>query len=105
MGGQLNFPAMTVDLFPPQVRGAGIGWTGGVGRLGSIVGPLAGGVLIAAHLGTGPLFLIAAVPAVVAAAALFTAARVRAAQRAAGEGSAQGQRHVTRDRRCGHGAA
>jgi len=40
IGGQLNFPAMTVELFPPHVRGAGGGWTVGVGRIGSIVGPL-----------------------------------------------------------------
>jgi AAHS family 4-hydroxybenzoate transporter-like MFS transporter len=75
IGGQLNFPAMTVQLFPAHVRGAGTGWTMGVGRLGSIVGPLLGGALVAAGLGEGELFALAAIPALVAAAAVFVAAR------------------------------
>jgi AAHS family 4-hydroxybenzoate transporter-like MFS transporter len=77
IGGQLNFPAMTVELFPPHVRGAGSGWTIGVGRIGSIVGPLAGGALIAAQLGADKLFLIAAVPALAAGGALLAAAKLR----------------------------
>lgn len=77
MGGQLNFPAMTVDLFPPHVRGAGAGWTLAAGRVGSILGPLIGGMLIAAQLGADRLFLAAALPAALAAAALFAAGRLR----------------------------
>jgi AAHS family 4-hydroxybenzoate transporter-like MFS transporter len=77
IGGQLNFPAMTVALYPAHVRGAGTGWTMGVGRIGSIVGPVTGGALIAANLPTGKLFLIAALPAIVAAVALAAAARIQ----------------------------
>lgn len=73
MGGQLNVPAMTVDLFPRHVRGAGGGWTVGIGRIGSIVGPLLGGTLIGAGLGNDRLFLFAAIPALVACLALFAA--------------------------------
>lgn len=76
LGAQLNFPAMTVTLFPPHVRSAGTGSTVGFGRIGSIVGPLLGGVLIAAGLPWRSLFLVAAVPALVAAAAIFAAARL-----------------------------
>ena len=75
LGAQLNFPAMTVALFPPHVRSAGTGWTVGFGRIGSIAGPLLGGVLIAAGLGWDSLFLIAAIPALVAAATTFVASR------------------------------
>lgn len=77
IGGQLNFPAMTVELFPRRVRGAGSGWTIGVGRIGSIVGPLAGGALIAAHLGADKLFLLAAVPALAAAGCALAASRLK----------------------------
>lgn len=77
MGGQLNFPAMTVDLFPPHVRGAGAGWTIGVGRVGSIVGPILGAMLITAGLAGRSLFLIAALPALLCAAALTLAALLR----------------------------
>ena len=88
MGGQLNFPAMTVELFPPHVRGAGAGWTIGAGRIGSIVGPLVGGLLIGAGLGSETLFLIAAVPALIASATLFFAGRLR--RRAARAGTTPG---------------
>lgn len=74
IGGQLNFPAMTVALYPPHVRGAGTGWTMGVGRIGSIVGPMLGGALVAAHLDAGRLFVIAAIAPAIAAATLLVAA-------------------------------
>jgi AAHS family 4-hydroxybenzoate transporter-like MFS transporter len=80
IGGQLNFPAMTVALYPPHVRAAGTGWTMGVGRLGSIVGPVVGAVLVAADLGAARLFVIAAIPPAVAAGALFIAARLQRAR-------------------------
>lgn len=78
LGAQLNFPAMTVMLFPPHVRSTGTGSTVAFGRIGSIAGPLLGGVLIAAGLPWSSLFLIAAVPALVAAAAVFAATRLAA---------------------------
>ncbi len=77
LGAQLSFPAMAVDLFPARVRSAGAGSTAGFGRLGSIAGPLIGGVLIGAGLGTPRLFAIAAVPALVAALSLAMAGRLR----------------------------
>lgn len=76
LGAQLNMPAMTVTLFPPRVRAAGTGSTVGFGRIGSIVGPLLGGVLIAAGLPWSGLFLIAALPALAAAAAVFAVTRL-----------------------------
>lgn len=77
LGGQINFPAMMVDLFPPPVRGAGSGIGMSVGRLGSIIGPLLGGALLAAQVPESRLFLAAAVPAVIAALAVFNAGRLR----------------------------
>ncbi len=80
IGGQLNFPAMTVALYPPHVRGAGTGWTIGVGRIGSIVGPMAGGALLAANLSTERLFVIAAIAPAIAAGALVIAAGLQRAR-------------------------
>lgn len=77
MGGQLSVPAMAVDLFPRHVRGAGGGWTVGIGRIGSIAGPLLGGAMIGAGLGNDLLFLFAAIPALVACLAMVAASRLR----------------------------
>lgn len=76
IGGQLNLPAMAAALFPAEVRASGVGWTMGIGRAGSIVGPLAGGWLIDARLDWGSLFLLVAAPTVLAAAALWLAGRI-----------------------------
>ncbi|SMG53629.1 MFS transporter [Paraburkholderia susongensis] len=50
VGGQLTFPAIASRLFPDDVRAGGVGWTMAIGRAGSIIGPLVGGMLLAAHL-------------------------------------------------------
>lgn len=70
IGGQMNFPALGVYFYPEEVRATGVGLAMGVGRLGSIVGPLLGGYLVSAKLGWEQLFLLAGVPAIFAALAM-----------------------------------
>jgi len=50
------------------MRSTGVGWALGVGRLGSIVGPLVGGWLMARGWSTAGLFELAALPMLCAAA-------------------------------------
>jgi MFS transporter, AAHS family, 4-hydroxybenzoate transporter len=76
-GAQLAMPALAAGLFPPAVRGAGVGWAMGIGRAASIAAPIIGGALIAARIPWPTLFLIVAVPVFVAAMAIFVADRVR----------------------------
>jgi MFS transporter, AAHS family, 4-hydroxybenzoate transporter len=75
-GAQLAMPALAAGLFPLAVRGAGVGWAMGIGRVASIVAPVIGGALIAAQVPWTTLFLIVAVPVFVAALAIFLADRV-----------------------------
>jgi MFS transporter, AAHS family, 4-hydroxybenzoate transporter len=70
IGAQANIPALCVHYYPASVYSTGVGLAMAVGRLGSIVGPLIGGRLMAARIGWGALFLLAAVPALMAAVAL-----------------------------------
>ena len=74
IGGQLALPALAAALFPKEVRATGVGVTMAVGRLGSILGPAIGGVLVDANLGSKILFLIVASPAAAAAVALLLCA-------------------------------
>jgi MFS transporter, AAHS family, 4-hydroxybenzoate transporter len=76
-GAQLTMPALAAGLFPPAVRGAGVGWAMGVSRTASIVAPVIGGALIAAQIPWPTLFLIVAVPVIIAAIAMFMADRMR----------------------------
>ncbi|MEZ0603680.1 MFS transporter [Paraburkholderia sp. IW21] len=64
VGGQLTFPAIASRLFPADVRAAGIGWAMAIGRTGSIIGPLVGGILLSQHLPFDTLFIVAALLAV-----------------------------------------
>jgi MFS transporter, AAHS family, 4-hydroxybenzoate transporter len=71
VGGQPGINALAAVYYPTYLRSTGIGWGLGVGRLGAIAGPLLGGVLIAHHWATRDVFLAAAVPAAISAAATF----------------------------------
>ena len=61
IGAQFCNNAASGLLYATEIRSTGVGWALGVGRLGSIAGPLAGGLLIG-KLATAQLFLLAAVP-------------------------------------------
>lgn len=76
-GAQLAMPAIAASLFPPAVRGAGVGWSMGIGRIGSIVAPVIGGMLIAAQIPWPTLFLIVALPVLVSMLAIVMTDRVR----------------------------
>ena len=69
IGAQANIPGLCVHYYPASVYSTGVGLAMAVGRLGSIAGPLIGGRLMAARVGWGALFLLAAVPALIAAIA------------------------------------
>lgn len=67
---QSSMPALAADFYPTAGRAAGVGWMLGVGRLGGVAGSLLVGALAALHMDFGHIFLIVAVPGLIAAAAL-----------------------------------
>tara|TARA_R110002049_G_scaffold54526_6_gene151726 strand:- start:2347 stop:3669 length:1323 start_codon:yes stop_codon:yes gene_type:complete len=73
-GGQLNVTALAANYYPLDMRSTGIGWSMGFGRVGSFVGPLIGGALVAYGLHQGQMFLVAAVPAAIACALVIAMA-------------------------------
>ena len=42
--------------------GTGVGWALGIGRIGSIIGPALGGLMLAAHWPVAQLFFASAIP-------------------------------------------
>lgn len=72
VGAQMSAIATSSRLYPDSVRSTGVGYAFGVGRIGAVVGPLLGGVLVGAALSPAILFLIAG--GVAAAAALASGA-------------------------------
>jgi len=67
VGGQPGINALAATYYPTDLRSTGIGWGLGVGRIGGIVGPYIGGVLIGQAWSAQQLFWAAAVPACVTA--------------------------------------
>ncbi len=73
LGGQSGLNALAASYYPTSVRSTGMGWALGIGRLGSILGPVIGGELMRLHWSSAELFTAAAVPLLVAlgASAIF----------------------------------
>ncbi|QAA98385.1 MULTISPECIES: MFS transporter [Agrobacterium tumefaciens complex] len=85
IGTQILLYASVAQLYNLSIRSTGLGWASGVGRIGAIVGPTLGGVLLAQQLPLQQNFLIFAIPAVVSSLAMLTyavsnARRVETAQ-------------------------
>lgn len=74
LGSQFGNNAASGLLYPAGVRSRGVGWALGIGRFGSIAGPLVGGALIAMRLPLDKLFLLAAVPLAVGVTAAVVVA-------------------------------
>jgi AAHS family 4-hydroxybenzoate transporter-like MFS transporter len=71
IGGQSFINVLSAVLYPTAIRSTGVGWALGVGRVGAIVGPVLGGILLAEHFRPRNLFFAIAVPALIAAASMF----------------------------------
>ena len=63
VGGQPAVNALTATLYPTSLRATGVGWSLGIGRAGSIIGPVVAGQLIKLQWSNTALFVAAAVPA------------------------------------------
>ena len=62
LGAQFGNNAAAGLLYPPRVKSRGVGWALAVGRIGSIAGPLVGGLMLSLHLPLQRLFLLASLP-------------------------------------------
>jgi AAHS family 4-hydroxybenzoate transporter-like MFS transporter len=76
VGGQIAANALAAGYYPTSLRATGVGWALGIGRVGSIVGPLVGGVLLAQKWSPAAVFLAAAAAALCASLAAFGLSRL-----------------------------
>jgi MFS transporter, AAHS family, 4-hydroxybenzoate transporter len=67
IGGQIAANAFVGNYYPTNIRATGVGWALGIGRFGSIFGPLIGGILIGLQVPNRILFSLFALPALLAA--------------------------------------
>ncbi len=76
VGGQIAANALAANFYPTAFRATGVGWALGIGRIGSIVGPLVGGVLLVQKWSPAAVFLAAAAAALCASLAAFGLSRL-----------------------------
>src|ERR1700688_2927440 len=76
-GAQGGLSAVAATFYPISIRSTGIGWCLGVGRIGSIVGPILGGMMLKLDWSPREIFLAGSIPALCAAAATFMSLRLR----------------------------
>lgn len=76
-GGQIAVQAVASGFYPTGARATGVSWMNGVGRSGSIVGSLAGGLALSLGWAAVNTITLLAIPAVLAALSIFAMGRVR----------------------------
>jgi AAHS family 4-hydroxybenzoate transporter-like MFS transporter len=69
-GGQASLNTIAATYYPTAIRSTGVGWALGIGRIGSILGPVVGGILVGAQWSISSVILANIVPAIVAAIAI-----------------------------------
>jgi AAHS family 4-hydroxybenzoate transporter-like MFS transporter len=80
IGGQNASHALSSEFYPTRMRSTGVGWALGIGRIGSIVGPVVGGLLLTQNTPMRDVFWAAVIPAMIATlAAAGVAVRRRSA--------------------------
>ncbi|MBR0755333.1 MFS transporter [Bradyrhizobium jicamae] len=66
LGAQLGLNAVATMIYPTAIRANGAGWALGIGRLGAILGPILGGLLIARNYSVETVYIVAACPFAIA---------------------------------------
>jgi AAHS family 4-hydroxybenzoate transporter-like MFS transporter len=81
VGGQTASNALAATFYPTAIRSTGVGWALGIGRVGSIVGPVVGGIMLSRRMSNESVFVAAAVPALCACLASFALSRIAGASK------------------------
>ena len=74
-GSPIGINALSAAYYPPASGATGLSWASAAARIGSVVGSLVGGQLLLFGWGRGAVYSMAAVPALVAAIAIFAKGR------------------------------
>ncbi len=81
--GQNVANAFAAVFYPTYIRATGVGWALGIGRIGAIVGPTVGGIMLAMHWTRAEIFGAGAIPSVIAALAVLGLIRLERAKKIA----------------------
>ncbi|MCB5944965.1 MFS transporter [Acidocella sp. KAb 2-4] len=77
-GSQVGANALAASFYPTDCRATGVSWANGVGRIGSVVGSMSGGALIAMKLPMSAMFVVVGFPALIGGAIMMIFGKYRA---------------------------
>lgn len=77
-GSQVGANALSASFYPTDCRATGVSWANGVGRIGSVLGSMGGGALVAMQLPLSTVFMIVGFPALIGSLAMLLFGRYRA---------------------------
>ena len=73
---QAGLNALAANFYPTSIRSTGVGWALGIGRIGSVVGPVLGGIMLKMGWTPQQILLSIAVPAFCAGLAIILSNRL-----------------------------
>jgi AAHS family 4-hydroxybenzoate transporter-like MFS transporter len=76
-GAQAGLNALAASFYPTAIRSTGVGWALGIGRIGSIVGPVIGGIMLSIGWHPQQIFLAGAIPSLTAAFSIALTGRLQ----------------------------
>jgi AAHS family 4-hydroxybenzoate transporter-like MFS transporter len=76
-GIQVGLNSLAASFYPTSIRSTGVGWALGIGRIGSVTGPVLGGILLKIGWTPQQILLATAVPAFCAGLAIMLSYRLR----------------------------
>jgi AAHS family 4-hydroxybenzoate transporter-like MFS transporter len=81
VGAQTGSNALVSIFYPTFIRSTGVGWALGIGRIGSIIGPVLGGFMLSAEWHIPTIFLVGAIPVLIASCAVMVLGRLGSSKR------------------------
>jgi MFS transporter, AAHS family, 4-hydroxybenzoate transporter len=75
-GIQAGLNSLAASFYPTSIRSTGVGWALGIGRIGSVTGPMLGGILLKIGWTPQQILLATAVPAFCAGLAIMLSYRL-----------------------------
>jgi len=76
LGAQIGLYSLIASVYPTKIRSSGVGWVLGLGRVGSVVGPAAGGWMLSLGWPISLIFASVAVPGLISATGIWLVGRL-----------------------------
>jgi AAHS family 4-hydroxybenzoate transporter-like MFS transporter len=75
-GAQVGANALAAAFYPTATRATGVSWASGIGRIGSVLGSMTGGWMLALGWSLPTVFAVVGVPAVISGISMLAMGRV-----------------------------